>query len=348
MHTRMSLRITAAIPTYRRPAQFRRALESVLLQTRPADAVIVGDDGSSDEVRQIVCSYSNPKITYVARHCTGRMTDNWNFVTRWPNDGFVALLEDDNIWHEDHLKWAELVLRRYPDAAIYHAGHQEAWDRDGRLDIYKCHFPPWHHRLAPEDGGLVDVRSVVLDSLAVGSINSSTTVAARAAYERSSGFDHRFPMGMDTLMWTRLAMDGGCVYGPYLATTYTYHCQNVSRTEISMRRAGRQSRGSRRLLLREALRLGCISLSDLGEFLAACDEGTWAAFLTMLAHEANGKAVRNLAYREWSLHPERRSGAGFLRATRYLGFPLLSHVDQIDYLWERWIRLSQRSQAMSA
>ena len=336
------MRITAVIPTYRRPTKFRRALESVLVQTRPADAVLVGDDDSSEEVRQIVQSYSDPKITYVARQCTGRMTDNWNFVTHWPNDGFVALLEDDNFWHADHLKWAERVFRRYPSAAIYHAGHQEAWDDNGRLSIYKTHFPPWHDSLVVHDGGVVDVKSVILDCLGPGSINSSTTVVARWAYDRVSGFDHRYPMGMDTLMWARVALVGACVYGPYLATTYTYHGENVSRTEISMRRAGRQSRAARRLLLSEVLAQGRISLTDLGEFVAASNEGTWATLLTLLAHRANGTTVHNLAYDEWLAHPERRGCTGSLRATRYFGFPLLAHVDQIDSLWERWIRFSNR------
>jgi len=336
------MRFTAVIPTYKRPTKFRRALESVLAQTRRVDAVVVGDDDSSEEVRQIVQSYSDPRITYVARQCTGRMTDNWNFVTRWPNDGFVALLEDDNFWHPDHLLWAEKIFRRYPSAVIYHAGHQEAWDHNGHLSIYKTHFPPWHDRLVAEEGGKVDIKTAILDCLGAGSINSSTTVVARSAYDRVSGFAHRYPMGMDTLMWARLAMVGDCVYGPYLATTYTYHSENVSRTEISMRRAGRQSRATRRILLTEALAQGYISLTDLGEFLAASNEGTWATILTILAHRANGMDVRDLAYNEWRAHPERRGCTGFLRATRYLGFPLLSQVDKIDSLWEHWIRFSNR------
>ena len=44
----MSCKITTIIPTHNRAELLQRALRSVLAQTRPADEIIVVDDGSSD------------------------------------------------------------------------------------------------------------------------------------------------------------------------------------------------------------------------------------------------------------------------------------------------------------
>ena len=107
--------ITAAIPTYKRPRQFRRALESILAQSRPPDQIVVGDDGSDVDVRDICLSFKDSRIHYVVRRPERRMTDNWNFVTHWAGDGLVALLEDDNIWEVDHLAHAEQLWARFPN-----------------------------------------------------------------------------------------------------------------------------------------------------------------------------------------------------------------------------------------
>lgn len=49
--------ITAAIPCYNGAAYVGRAIESLLAQTRPADEILVVDDGSSDETADIVRRY---------------------------------------------------------------------------------------------------------------------------------------------------------------------------------------------------------------------------------------------------------------------------------------------------
>jgi glycosyltransferase involved in cell wall biosynthesis len=333
--------VTVAIPTYKRPRQFRRALESVLTQTWPADQIIVGDDGQDDEVREICASYRDPRIVYTPRSSKLRMTENWDFVLRWAKGGLVALLEDDNFWLPDHIANAQRLFSRFPQAGIYHAGHQEAWDKDGHLQIYKECLPPWHERLA-SDGGLVPVEEIVRDALICGSINSSTVVVCRDILDKVPPFDSRYLMGMDTLMWTRIAMISQCIYGAGYDTVYTYHGRNVSTGEIATRRAGYQARASRRLIISEALAKGIISPAGMEAWLDVLSAREAAGIITMLAHSNTPLELQRVAQTAWRNRPEMRNTTGYLRASKWLGFGILRNVDRIDVLLGCFSRLRSR------
>jgi len=326
-----NLSITAAIPTYKRPRQFHRALDSVLEQTLQPDQIIVGDDGEDEEVRDICLSYKDDRIVYVPRRSRKRMTENWNFVMRWARQGLVALLEDDNIWLPDHLSRAKQLFLRFPEAGIYHAGHQEAWDRGGHLEIYRKYFPPWHERLSLNGGGSVPREDIVLDALLCGSINSSTVVVHREIIEKIPPFDHRYLMGMDTLMWTRIAMVSPCIYGSNYDAIYTYHGNNVSVGEVASRRAGAQARASRRLIVSEALARGIISPTGIRQWLLDLSPNAASSVMTLLAHRTVPCELRRIVKEVWRARWTVRS-SGYLRASRILGFEVLSHADRIDVI----------------
>jgi glycosyltransferase involved in cell wall biosynthesis len=334
--------VTVAIPTYKRPQKFRRALESVLSQSESPDHIIVGDDGNDSEVKEICLAYRDRRIVYEAHRSKQRMTENWDFVMRWASEGLVALLEDDNIWQPDHLANAKRLFSRFPDAGIYHAGHQEAWDDCGELEIYKTFFPAWHARLASAGGGLVAADEVVLDAMLGGSINSSTVVVRRKVLDNVPPFDPRYLMGMDTLMWSRIAMASPCIYGPSLDAIYTYHGGNVSTEEVKRRRAGKQNRASRRLLLVEALRQRIVSDEQIVSFVYNLSPYQQAGMVTMLAHSETAPPLRALARKVWRDRPDIRNTTGFLRASKYTGFWILKQADQVDVLLGLANRLKQR------
>jgi glycosyltransferase involved in cell wall biosynthesis len=51
------MKISVVIPAYNAEKHIARAIDSVLAQTRPADEIIVVDDGSTDATAEVVRSY---------------------------------------------------------------------------------------------------------------------------------------------------------------------------------------------------------------------------------------------------------------------------------------------------
>ncbi|MHC5173194.1 MAG: glycosyltransferase family 2 protein [Planctomycetota bacterium] len=64
------MKISVVIPAYNAEKHIARATDSVMAQTRPADEVIVVDDGSSDATAEVVRSYGD-KIMFIQQENAG-------------------------------------------------------------------------------------------------------------------------------------------------------------------------------------------------------------------------------------------------------------------------------------
>jgi glycosyltransferase involved in cell wall biosynthesis len=95
------LRIAAVIPTYNRARLLERTLESIVSQTRPADEIVVVDDGSTDDTADVVARFA-PAVTYVYQENAGASAAR-NHGVEVASADFVAFLDSDDVWSPDFL-----------------------------------------------------------------------------------------------------------------------------------------------------------------------------------------------------------------------------------------------------
>ena len=105
--------VSVVIPAYNSGAVIGRAVESVLAQTRPADEIIVVDDGSTDDTGQEVKRYGD-KVCYIRQENAGasvaRNTGVEAALYEW-----IAFLDADDEWLTDKLKLQVEHLERNPE-----------------------------------------------------------------------------------------------------------------------------------------------------------------------------------------------------------------------------------------
>jgi glycosyltransferase involved in cell wall biosynthesis len=109
--------VSIGIPTYNRASGYlREALESALAQAYPEIEIIVSDNASPDNTREVVRRYGDARIRYF-RQATGLTpNDNFNFCLKQARGGYFLLLHDDDKIDPD---FVEVCMR----AASYQAHH---------------------------------------------------------------------------------------------------------------------------------------------------------------------------------------------------------------------------------
>jgi glycosyltransferase involved in cell wall biosynthesis len=89
--------VSIGIPTYNRAHGYlKETLESALAQTYPNIEIVVADNCSPDNTREVVTGYGDRRIRYF-RHETGmKPNDNFNFCLQQANGAYFLLLPDDD------------------------------------------------------------------------------------------------------------------------------------------------------------------------------------------------------------------------------------------------------------
>jgi glycosyltransferase involved in cell wall biosynthesis len=113
-------RITTIVPTFRRPAQLARALESVSLQTYPLFALRVYDNASGDGTAEVVRKYAagDSRFTYHVHPSNIGSEANFRFGLEQVDTEFFSFLSDDDLLLPRFYETALAALDDHPDAAM--------------------------------------------------------------------------------------------------------------------------------------------------------------------------------------------------------------------------------------
>lgn len=113
----MEAKITALIPTFRRPEYLRRAMQSVLGQTYKNLKISIFDNASGDNTENIVNFFkeNDPRIIY-HRHSTNiGALENFKYAFNSINTPYFSILGDDDFLAQDFYKKAIEVLDNHPN-----------------------------------------------------------------------------------------------------------------------------------------------------------------------------------------------------------------------------------------
>ena len=101
---------TVIIPTYNREKLLPRAIESVLAQTKQDFEIIVVDDGSQDNTKELVKKYKT--IRYYVKEHEGVAAAK-NFGIYKAKGEFITFLDSDDAYLPQHLKTRKEFLKEY-------------------------------------------------------------------------------------------------------------------------------------------------------------------------------------------------------------------------------------------
>ena len=108
--------VTAVIATYNYGRFVTQAVESVLAQTYGNLEVIVVDDGSDDDTRELLAPYTD-RIRYIYQK-NQSVAAARNTGIRAASGDLIAFLDADDIWHPQKIEVQMRYLADHPEEAV--------------------------------------------------------------------------------------------------------------------------------------------------------------------------------------------------------------------------------------
>ena len=133
------MRVSVIIPTYNRANLLDRAIQSVLNQTYQDFELIIVDDGSTDNTREVVGHFADSKIRYIRlNEGTGGCATPRNSALGVAQGEYIAILDDDDFWvDEDKLRAQVDFLDAHTDYVLV-GTNMAVVDRDGVEVSHSC------------------------------------------------------------------------------------------------------------------------------------------------------------------------------------------------------------------
>lgn len=133
-----SITVAAVIPLYNGSEFIREAIESVLAQTEPADEIIVVNDGSTDNGPALVEEMARHHPITLLHKPNGGQSSARNLAIRHTSCSHVALLDQDDVWYEEHLELLKAPFREGVKRLGLVYGNLDQITRDGHLIMERC------------------------------------------------------------------------------------------------------------------------------------------------------------------------------------------------------------------
>ena len=107
-------KVTLIIPTYNRPKLIKDCIESILVQTRLPDELIVVDDGDLDEIPlEFQCIQAGIALRYIKKDVPG-LTESRNAGVRIATGDIIFFLDDDVILDREYIDQIMVVYMKMP------------------------------------------------------------------------------------------------------------------------------------------------------------------------------------------------------------------------------------------
>jgi hypothetical protein len=230
----MIVTVSVAIPTYNASRYLREAIESVLAQTYAPFEIIVVDDGSTDDTRDVCASFGS-KIRYIYQENDKTLGAGARAVAiREVKGEWIALLDHDDRWRPEKLQKQIAAIEKFPDVMAVFTRF-DVIDQDSRP------FPETRHTSG--ETRYMPARDAFHYLLTENPFAPSTALVRRAFIDRHGITEPTESGCADWDLWLSIARHYPIVLIDELLTEYrifsTQYCSDKHRLADALQRSHR-------------------------------------------------------------------------------------------------------------
>ncbi|CAH8292626.1 glycosyltransferase involved in cell wall biosynthesis [Mariniflexile fucanivorans] len=210
------------IPLYNKEAFIESTLKSVLQQTFQDFEIIIVDDGSTDNSYRVASAFKNDKVLLLKQENKG-VSIARNFGIDHATSKYIALLDADDLWYENHLLELKKQIDLFPDAGLY-CNNYEIFYREGYSQKACFNFEYSLECLIVNDFFNASIVNTVAWTSAVG--------FSKEIFKNMGGFNPYYKTTQDLDLWIRFALKHKVSFNPTITMSYKlYINDSLSKNE---------------------------------------------------------------------------------------------------------------------
>lgn len=191
--------VDVVIPVYNGKKYIIQAIQSVERQTHKPEKIIIVNDGSTDQTKEIIQTYqSSIPIEYIEKS-NGGPNSARNTGLKRATAEYVAFLDADDEWEPAKIQRQISIFQKttFQNLGVVYCKYRV-------IDEYSEIIP---HNIIPPDPAMRGniFKKLLPANLITGS--ASAVLIRRSLFEKTGGFDENLRVGEDWDMWLRLAKE---------------------------------------------------------------------------------------------------------------------------------------------
>ena len=205
------IKFSVILPLYNKEKEIANTLKSVLNQTYKADEIIVVDDGSTDNSKEVIKKFKDVKLIE-QKNCGVSCARNRGI--KEARNEYICFLDADDLWEEDFLEEIKRLIESFPQAIFYSTSHKMI-DENGKVIKAKTLYNFF---------GIVDNFFEIFNNN-YGLINSSSVCIKKSI---KPFFPEGEKKGEDICLWIELAKKGKLAHSSKALSIYKLNALNRS------------------------------------------------------------------------------------------------------------------------
>ena len=207
---------SVVIPVYNKANFLAQTLQSVIDQSFEDFEVIIVNDGSTDKSLEVINQFKDKRFQVFSQNNQGASMAR-NFGIEKSQSKWIALLDADDIWHENHLEEIYKAIQKLPKAEVVSTAYQ--------IELhYNFIKQPDYSKPKPKEISYID------DYFAYSLIDplfwTSTLAFKKSCFISIGSFDTQLSTGEDVDLIIRLALKYKLGYNPIATLSYKRHTEN--------------------------------------------------------------------------------------------------------------------------
>lgn len=214
---------TIILPLYNKDVFVKKTIESILKQTYTSFELLIINDGSTDDSEKIVLEFDDNRIKYFKQKNQG-VSIARNFGIEKSSADFIAFIDADDLWLDNHLETLKNLIELYPNAGIYASRYQLVY-KNNTVSI------PSFNGIADNYKGIVS--DYFYSSYRYSPVHTSSISIPKKIFNSVGNFKSYISSGQDIDMWLRIALKYPIVIGNQITASYlVYIEESLSKTNI--------------------------------------------------------------------------------------------------------------------